>query len=149
MQCPFTRNLLSRHPFRFVRAIVTRDIFKYYMAKHDCVYGYYITEKKTSFQVQKVLNLMIAVAFIDVQVWTCFSPSLATSTTLTWDQCGGEEISKLKCRGRLSETLKSSPTMYQMLFWGCGLKIFSPLTVTSSKIKHYLLTYFSAQHPKR
>ena len=149
MQCPFTRSLLSRHPFRFVRAIVTRDIFKYYMAKHDCVYGYYITEKKTSFQVQKVLTLMIAVAFIDVQVWTCFSPSLATSTILRWDQLGGGGISKLKCRGCSSETLKCSPKMYQMLFWGCGLKIFSPLTVTSSKIKHYLLTYFSAQHPKR
>ena len=30
----------------------------YYMAKNDCVYGCYITEKKTSFQVQKILNLM-------------------------------------------------------------------------------------------
>ena len=42
----------------------------YYMAKNDCVYGCYIIEKKktTSIQVQKVLNLMIAVAFLNVQV---------------------------------------------------------------------------------
>jgi len=38
--------------------------------------------EETDIQVQKVLNLIIAVAFLSVQVCTCFSPSLLMKTML-------------------------------------------------------------------